>query len=180
MARDHRPIGEDASIELKKERAMELRVAGLSYNQIAREMGISKGCAFNYVAAVLEETKDSVAELADQARIIELQRIDEASKLCMQTLAETEWDDRVGGTEEHPGDPTKGRELRLKAVDRLVKLNDQRAKLLGLYAPAEVNANFTEKVSPQQIRESLRRRFGGAAAPEVNEDADPGDSSDGE
>lgn len=179
MARDHQPIGADAQRALLKEEAIRLRVEGYSYTQIAEKMQLGKTTVFRYVADVLEESRENAAEMADQARELELRRIDEASKLCMQTIADTDWD-LVTGDESDEARSKAGRELRLKAVDRLVKLNDQRAKLLGLYAPAEVNATFTEKVSPQQIRESLRRRFGGAAAPEVKEDADPGDSSDGE
>jgi len=33
-----------------------------------------------------------------------------------------------------------GSELKLKAIDRQVKLQEQRAKLLGLYAPTKVEA----------------------------------------
>ena len=159
MARDHRPIGEDAAIELAREKAMELRVKGLSYNQIAAAMGIAKVTAFRYVAHVIEETRENCAELAEQARVLELRRIDEASALCMQTIAESEWDDRVGGNEEHPGDPTKGRELRLKAVDRLVKLNEQRAKLLGLYSPDRIDANVTGGPSPEAAARLVREVF---------------------
>jgi hypothetical protein len=112
-------------IELRQAEAVKLRIRGKSYRAIAAELGVSLGQAFADVHAVLDRTKAEADESVEQARAIDLERIDKALD-SLETIIES------GGSGMEGSDPD---ETRLKAFDRLVKLQDHRAKLLGLYAP---------------------------------------------
>jgi transposase-like protein len=93
----------------KRAEALELRAMGYSYQQVADEVGYaSKGAAHKAVAQAL---RDIPREQAEQARELELGRLDEMQMASMNAAM--------------AGD--------LFAIDRVVKIIESRAKLLGLY-----------------------------------------------
>ena len=93
----------------KRAEALELRALGYSYQAIADEVGYaSKGAAHNAVAKGLA---DIPREAAEQARELELGRLDDLQMAAMNGAM--------------AGD--------LFAIDRVVKIVESRAKLLGLY-----------------------------------------------
>lgn len=93
----------------KRAEALELRAMGYSYQAVADEVGYaSKGAAHN---AVSKGLADIPREAAEQARELELGRLDDLQMAAMNgALA---------------GD--------LFAIDRVIKVIESRAKLLGLY-----------------------------------------------
>lgn len=159
---------QEAEIELRREAAIALRVKGWTYEAIGVELGVSRGQAYKDVRAVIDESIENRREDAEQVLEVELRRLDLATDICVKTI--TEWEDDY--------DPTKGRELQLKAIDRLVKVNDQRSKLLGLYAPEKVESRISGEVSPDRIRDVVRARFGDVA-PEIGDGGEASDSTDG-
>src|SRR5699024_6504628 len=93
----------------KRAEALELRALGYSYQAIADEVGYaSKGAAHNAVAKGLA---DIPREAAEQARELELGRLDDMQMAAMNAAM--------------AGD--------LFAIDRVVKIVESRARLLGLY-----------------------------------------------
>lgn len=91
----------------KHEQALDLRVAGASYRQIAATLKMSLSTAHRLCQRALQEAKsDEVAE----ARTAELMRLD---RLLMAV-----WPRASGGD--------------MDAVDRALRVMDRRAKLLGL------------------------------------------------
>jgi hypothetical protein len=97
--------------QAKATKALQLRALRYSYDQIAREVGYaSKGAAHT---AVKNALKSIPAEAAGELREIELQTLDTAQRGLGRMI--------VNG--------------HLGAVDRLIKIMDHRAKLLGLYEP---------------------------------------------
>ena len=93
----------------KRKEALELRALGYSYQQVADEVGYaSKGAAHK---AVAQELRNIPREAAEQARELELGRLDEMQAAAMNGAM--------------AGD--------LFAIDRVIKVIESRAKLLGLY-----------------------------------------------
>lgn len=93
----------------KRKKALDLRRAGWSFDDIAADVGYaSKGAAHNAVRIAIKDiTRESATELLE----LELSRLD----------------DLMAGAYE------SARNGDLFAIDRVLKIIDQRAKFLGLY-----------------------------------------------
>lgn len=101
--------GRSLEHHLKAKRALELRVQGLTWQQIADQTGYSnRGNAYQ---AAMKHLKDIPREAAEEAREMELQRLD--------SLQNAVWRDAMTGD--------------VKAVERALKVVQERSKLLGLY-----------------------------------------------
>lgn len=94
-------------------KALELRRAGRSYSEIAAALGASKGFAHKLVHQGLADAREAIAGSADALRAEEASRLD--------ALLTATWPDARRGN--------------LSAVDRVLKIMERRAKLLGLDAP---------------------------------------------
>jgi hypothetical protein len=96
----------------KQRKAVELRKSGASYERIAEEIGYSsKSGAFKAVAVALLKT---LQEPADGLRRLEVERLDD--------ILEKMWDKRDKPI----------------YADRILKVMERRAKLLGLDAPTKI------------------------------------------
>lgn len=93
--------------------ALELRRAGLGYESIGTKLGLGKSQAHRLVIAALAESRAQVAANADDLRAEELSRLD-----AMLTGL---WPSARNGAG--------------ASVDRVIKIMERRAKLLGLDAP---------------------------------------------
>ena len=92
----------------RKLRALEMRKARASYREIGAALGVSSTAAWKMVNRALIET---VQDPADEVRKLELESLDR--------LESRLWADATD----------------LAHVDRILKIKEYRAKLLGLYAP---------------------------------------------
>jgi hypothetical protein len=135
------------SIETAKRdaEAARLRSRGRTYPQIAEELGFcDKGAAHHAVARVFDGFK---VEARDLLIKIELDKLDMMTRAVIDVLEGQHYvvsDGRIV----HIGDKDDRRELLddapvLQAVDRLLKIADRRAKLLGLDAPKRVEVSDT-------------------------------------
>jgi hypothetical protein len=93
--------------------ALELRRAGLGYEAIGERLGLKKSQSHRLVTRALEEARAQVTANADELRAEELSRLDG----MLQGL----W--------------PRARKGEVSAVDRVLKIAERRAKLLGLDAP---------------------------------------------
>jgi hypothetical protein len=115
MARQNATSAATVRALLLKSQAIELRRGGASYREIAQRLGIGKSRAHALVRAGLEHARAQVASAADEMRAVEVSRLD-------GMLAKL-W-------------PLVGKKtLDLGVVDRIIKIGERRAKLLGLDAP---------------------------------------------
>lgn len=59
-----------------RRKALDLRIAGATYEQIADGLGVSAPTAWGHVQAALAESRKTTAETADKVRAMELRRLD--------------------------------------------------------------------------------------------------------
>lgn len=117
-------------IALRQSQALSLRIKGHSFREIAAELGISVSVAHSDVRTAMSAPLKRTQDELDAERELELHRCDVGLKVTGRILADETLDPES--------------ELKLKALDRQVKLQEQRAKLLGLYAPAKQEVSGPE------------------------------------
>jgi hypothetical protein len=168
---DHENVpqkGQEVLAEERRTEAVKLRIAGHSYRHIAKQLGISLAQAHKDVQTVLKRTRDEADEVADEARDIDLARIDQGLKTVLEFL-----------------ESAKDDELKLKAIDRLVRLQERRAKLLGLDAPAKGELSGPSggpipvaqtSATPAEAARLIREAFGAHAMRKDSDEADAGNA----
>jgi len=118
--------------------AVELRRQNLSYRQIAVELGYRS--VSNAWEAVQRGLLDAIREPADQVRHLELERLDALAQVAWRVLADRHYAVAAGGKVAlHPetGAPLIDDGPTLAAIDKLLRIQERRAKLLGLDAPTK-------------------------------------------
>jgi DNA-binding CsgD family transcriptional regulator len=98
----------------RRGKAFELRKAGLSYQKIGDQLGITRQAAHSLVTNALRQLNEKTAEDAAELTRLELERLDDCQAVVVHEM-------RTGN--------------RLAAVDRLLRIQERRSKLLGLDAP---------------------------------------------
>lgn len=107
------------STKQKEARALELRIGGASYQQIADAMGIKGGRSAAH--KMVKRALDAIpAEGATELRQVELARMDELEMRLRARL--------------RSGD--------VSVANALLRLSDQRAKLTGMYQSPEIGADM--------------------------------------
>lgn len=99
---------ETVGMEVKRGQALELRIGGANYREIARTLGISVGSAHDYVTKGLEELRNANAESTDRVRSMEVARLD---GMLLKL-----WPKR-----DQP-----------RVADTILRISERRARLLGL------------------------------------------------
>ena len=97
-------------------KALELRKRGLNYTQIGKKLGCHRSTACRYVLSELENLADKCREEAVHVRDLELQRLDALYLKAWEAVEE--------------GD--------LPSIDRCLRVQERRAKLLGLDAAEKI------------------------------------------
>jgi len=148
------------TVSERKAYAMKLRTAGLNYREIHQEMIKRYGkdalpstyderYAYRDVKAELDRLRSSSLDTAQDLRLLELDRLDQLQTAIL-------------------GDALAGN---LKAVDRVLKIMDHRAKLMGLFAPSKSQLEVSDwrseivqlikagKITVEQAEEELGKEF---------------------
>jgi hypothetical protein len=143
--------------ELRRVEAVRLRTAGMSLDDIGRELGgVTRQRAWQLVQEGLADVK---SEAAEELRLLESERLDEMFRVAwtqMHTDHVTLYKGApvmvtVAGENGIPHDiPLVNHGPKLDALDRLLRIAERRAKLFGLDAPVSVN------VSMDALAEELR------------------------
>jgi predicted transcriptional regulator len=148
--------------------AARLRSRGLTYRQIAEQLGLAgPGKAHEAVKRVLKET---VQEAADDLRMVELERLDQMYQAALKVLESEHYAVSHGRVIylEDGGPPLTDNGPVLQAIDRLLKVQERRAKLLGLDAPTKANVTVSDAMTEEISR--LAAQLGiGEDAPETVE-----------
>ena len=107
------------------EQAIELRILGHGYAEIAAMVGVSVGCAHGYVLRGLAQIAERADQKARFLKLIELERLDR----LVRSVFATAIDGTIPANDRRP------------AFDVIMQAMDRRAKLLGLYAPKNVDTS---------------------------------------
>lgn len=118
----------------KRTRALQLRKAGATYDQIAQQVGYeNRGNAYR---AVMQELKELPKDDAAEVLTLEVERLDQ--------LLVALWPKAMKGD--------------VRSAETVIRLMERRAKLLGLDAPAAVNVQGTtvhytiEGIDPEAVK----------------------------
>ena len=103
-------------------KAVDLRRAGASYTVIGAQLGVTPQMAHVYVKTAMAEVRKKTAEIAEDVLQMELERLDRCLLGCFS-------------------DAAKGN---LQAIDRVLKIIESRARLLGINAPVKVAATTAD------------------------------------
>ena len=106
-----------------RERAIALRREGHSFYEIGRRLGISHQRSCKVVNEYLNNLKETCVQSTEQLRQIELEKLDRLESLLNQQLADPL---RLQSRDYH------------RAIELLLKTQQQRARLLGLVIPTQV------------------------------------------
>lgn len=135
----------------RQEQALLLRRSGLAFSAIGQRLGISKSRAHALVQLGMDSAREQILTQSDELRIEEISRLDGMLATVYEKAA--------------AGD--------LQAVDRVLKIGERRAKLLGLEAPVRIETTGKDgapievsstlsidpsKLSTQTLRELLDAR----------------------
>lgn len=115
---------------LRRQQALDLRLAGATYRQIGERLGVSTPIAWKHTQAALQQAPH---EPAQEVREIELARLDR--------LHMAHWPQALGGN--------------VEATDRVLKLMDRRVRLLGLDHPVSLPTTVGGQTS---VLDELRAR----------------------
>ena len=119
----------------RRERALRLRLAGATYEDIGRAMAVNKSTVKRWIDAAIENVdKDS----SEQLFTMENMRLDVAQRAIMQTVAQGH----------------------LGAIDRLLRIMERRARLNGLDAPQRVDLS-SDPVDIDDVAKSIMKALSG-------------------
>jgi hypothetical protein len=132
-------IRNDAAVARDAE-AAKLRGQGLSYRAIARQMEYASVSSAH--DAVQRAFRDTLAEPAEQARAVELARLEDAHDAALTVLLREHITVSHGRVvKDDDGNVIIDDAPVLQAVDRIRALSESRRKLLGLDAPSRVSVD---------------------------------------
>lgn len=133
--------GASEAAEVRKQKAYELRCKGLTYQQIGDALGVSIKTAHEYVDEVWKYNRERTADSADKLREMELAKLDELEARWMPLALAAELDvskEVIKGDDNVVHIELDAWDAGMKAVDRVLKIQERRAKLLGIEAPQKV------------------------------------------
>lgn len=142
---NRRPTQRNAGLVAKERQALDLRLAGATFDDIAERLGFAdRSAAYKAVKRGLTST---LQEPADELRDVESARL--------ERLLLAIWPAALDGD--------------AKAIAQARGLIDQRCKLLGLNAPARVEMDATVQVDPGELEivQRIRAWKAGMDAPQT-------------
>lgn len=122
----------------REQLAVELRIAGATYSQIAEQLGCSRTGAFYAVKRALDRLAKETSDKTEQMRALFQARI--------ERLIASYWLPAVSGD--------------LRAAQFVLSLIEREARLFGLDAPTQVQVSWREELerrglSPSQVFEEM-------------------------
>lgn len=124
---------------LRRAEAMRLRIRGVRFEDIATQLGYSSRA--RAAEDVLKGLADTVQEPADELRTLELERLEMLWRRAMAVMDRPHLVAQMGKVIKYRGKPVIDDAPVLAAIDRLLRIQERRAKLLGLDAPVEVEVS---------------------------------------
>lgn len=138
-----RPRNEErAAIAARRTRVLAMRIEQRPYAEIAAALGISESLAQQDYKRAVEQTRAELDTTVAQARALELARLAAAEREVWQVLRASHIVVQHGKiVRDEDGDPVRDHMPVLAAVDRLERISQRRARLMGLDAPVKVEVS---------------------------------------
>ena len=156
--------------------AARLRVRGLGSTEIGKQLGMSRQAATMAVKRALTEV---VREPAEQVRALELDRLDLLYRTALGVMAKSHPMVQNGRVvRDQDGRPVEDPRPRLAAIDRLLRIQERRSRLLGLDAPTKTDVRVSDVLDGQIQQLAVELGFM-AALGDVREEDDPGEVESG-
>lgn len=158
----HRARRTNTTLAEEQKLCYQLRLQHYTIRQIAAETGLSIGTVHKRIT---DEITETVSPYREQYRVMERERLENMSREVLALLERKHYVFSEGRVARLDGVPVVDDEFALKCIDRLLRIQERRAKLEGLDAPVKVEAQVTE-VSQVDIEaaEMIREAKARAAA----------------
>lgn len=119
----------DPSVMEREARAVELKTAGKTYDEIAAEVGYTNRSAAH--KAVIRALQRRPVESVDEMRSVEGSRLDALTVAVSKIIF----------------DPEASYDEQIKAINAAVRISESRAKLFGINAPLKVETSGTSTLN---------------------------------
>lgn len=129
--------------------AIDLRRSGFTWKQIAERLELGNpGVVAREIMFALQEANREVQEQLDGYRYLELEKLDALERLMWATIRKKHLLAQHGRIIFDPetGEPMTDDGPLFNATDRLLKIAERRAKLMGWDAPAKVEVRATDEL----------------------------------
>lgn len=173
---------------VRRNRALEMKIAGASYRQIASALAVSVRTAYQDVIRAAGLIEEDTARLAGKFRAIEGERLDFAHRQMMPLVA-----GQIAGTVKPgetgvvvPPDPVEVARVQAQAAGRITAISERRSKLFGLEAPVKLTATDAtgtrryDELSDEEIARQIQQKMAllglpamGPATPASSGEEDP-------
>lgn len=172
-----RSRAEAPAVVARRTALVEARLEGKRYSEIYQELGYSSpGAASRDFNRALEAAIAEQRASIEVYRETELQRLDQMTLICYRVLASRHYAIAPGGRiVEDPttGEPLPDDSIMLATLDRLLKIQDRRSKLLGLDAPQRLEVLTIDAIDAQiaELEQRLATAGSETGETEVSEGA---------
>lgn len=156
-----------------------LKALGWTLEDIARHLGLDKPNPENAKVRVAAAIKRALGEMArfagDEMRLMELHSLDELEWTAWKTLQERHVVVSQGRVvlDAETGEPVNDDRFILEVCDRILKIKERRAKLMGLDAPVRREVITMDSIDEEIAK--LEREVADSRAKEAEEAASLGD-----
>lgn len=144
-------------IKKRRLKAIEMRLAGKGFREIAEACGVSLGQAFTDIKNAFKDVDKELVEKADHLRMLELTRLDKLLEQLQEGHKLKERKIVIGKGTKKKAITIKDREIdTVNFVYAMLRLMDRRAAYIpGLNAPKEIKADVGEKLREQMDAANL-------------------------
>jgi len=162
-----------AQVAVRRTKLVQARLAGARFDDIYEELGYaSRGAATKDFQRAMQQYVAEERMSLEEYRRAELLRLDDLTAHAVRVLHRVHY--HVSASGRVAEDPTTGEPLidagpTLGAIDRLTRISDRRAKLLGLDAPQKIELQTIDAIDAQ-----IRELTGQLEALQSEEAAEPG------
>jgi hypothetical protein len=155
-------------VAVRRTRVLALRTEQVPYGAIAAELGIPESTARSDYRLALEQARTERDEQARLTITAELAKLDALERAAWQVLRARHITVQHGKiVRGEDGEPVLDDAPTLNAIDRILKIAERRARLLGLDAPMRSKIEVTDALDAeieQLVAELARPAAGGEAA----------------
>ncbi len=150
--RKKRSIAQLEKIELtrqqRRQKSLELRITGMSYDRIGQQTGVTIGQAYKDVKAMLDEVNEKALEDAQRLRVMELTRLDRLLEKLEEALKVKKKNKIIGRGSKQQVIIIEEQEIDITSfIYTYIRIMDRRSRYIaGLDAPLKTEADIGERL----------------------------------